>query len=133
VKEGDACPKCGMYIVTRMPSAWRCAACEFYLADEDGACVSCGAPGEVNCDSCLEVICLECVDTHEPKCEERMAKEARQIPIKRAEQAEQMAAELASKLQDLVVFLVDQGMDKAECPELVKYDRLYDKSGKPRP
>jgi len=133
VKEGDACPKCGMYIVTRMPSAWRCAACEFYLADEDGACVSCGAPGEVNCDSCLEVICLECVDTHEPKCEERMAKEARQIPIKRAEQAEQMAAELAYKLDLIIQILKDQRLPVVETPELVKFKRLYHSDGKPRP
>ena len=133
MKEGDACPSCGMYIVTRMPSGWRCAACVFYLADEDGACVSCGEPGEINCDLCLEVICLECIDTHEPKCLEAQAEVERRKPNERAEQAEKMAHELAYKLDLIIQILKDQRLPVVETPELVKYRRLYHPDGKPRP
>jgi len=78
------------------------------------------------------VICLECVDTHEPKCEEAMADAERQIPIKRAEHAENMAHELAAKLALVIAYLRDQGMEPPKCPELDKYARLYHSDGKPR-
>ena len=129
----DACPACSKYVLTRMPAGWRCAGCNYYLADEDEACVSCGKPGQVNCEHCLEVICLECIDTHESKCEETKAEIKRYLPEKRAKQAEQMAHELAEKLTLIIQILRDQKLPVVETPELVKYNRLYDTDGKPKP
>ena len=103
------------------------------MSDPEELCWSCGEPGEVNCDSCLEVICLECVDTHEPKCRETLGEAERQKPIRRAEQAEQMAHELAAKLVLVTKYVEDQGVAVPSTPELVKYARLYHPDGKPRP
>jgi hypothetical protein len=127
-----ACTACGKYLLTRMPGGWRCAGCRGYQADKDDACVSCGKPGEINCDSCFEVICLECIDTHAPACEEAQAEAERQKPIERAERAELMAHELAAKLALVLILLEDQGLPVPECPEMVKYNRLYHSDGTPR-